>query len=100
MRLLDEIAALLESEGLEERVKLCFVLGAFLISRSQTKTELTAAALVSDHGDLQKCAHDKRISHQLVKMVQDLDDEDTVGDIGTDLASRSKEVLSIQYGTA
>ena len=28
MRLLDEIAALLASEGLEERVKLCFVLGA------------------------------------------------------------------------
>lgn len=56
------------------------------------KRKLTKAALVSDHGDLQKCAHDKRISHQLVKIVQDLDDEDIVGEIGMDLASRSKEV--------
>jgi hypothetical protein len=32
MRLLDEIAALLASEGLEERVKLCFVLGEYEVS--------------------------------------------------------------------
>jgi len=62
--------------------------------------ELMPAALVSDNGDLQKCAFDRGIPGKLIIKSQDLDRKEEHGDIGKDLASRSKEVRSLAAVTA
>ncbi|WWC87229.1 uncharacterized protein L201_002117 [Kwoniella dendrophila CBS 6074] len=74
-RLLDEIIKLLQTEGSEERVKLCFIL----------------AALVSDDAALQKAAAEKDCPAKLISILLALSQDEEKGDIGNDLASRSRE---------
>ncbi|RSH90252.1 hypothetical protein EHS25_001586 [Saitozyma podzolica] len=79
LQLLDVVVKLLRSEATEERVKLCFVL----------------AALVSDDAHLQKSAAEQGCPALLVEMLRSLDEEEEKGEIGTDLASRSREAILI-----
>ncbi|WWD00304.1 hypothetical protein V866_007215 [Kwoniella sp. B9012] len=74
-QLLDEIIKLLQSEGMEERIKLCFIL----------------AALVSDDAALQKAASEKDCPSRLIGILISAFQEEEKGEIGSDLASRSKE---------
>ncbi|WWD22052.1 hypothetical protein CI109_106540 [Kwoniella shandongensis] len=87
-QLIDEIVRLLKTEGLEERVKLCFIL----------------AALVSDDAPLQQMAADKGCPAQLINILLSINEEEGKGELGNDLASRSREAtllalasLAMQY---
>jgi hypothetical protein len=53
---------------------------------------MMAAALVSDDAHLQKSAAEQGCPALLVEMLRSLDEEEEKGEIGTDLASRSREV--------
>lgn len=87
LQLLDVIVKLLRREGLEERVKLCFVLG-----EKSPCPELTPAALVSDDPHLQKTAAEQNCPAHLVSMMVEIDRDEEKGELGSDLASRSREV--------
>ncbi|KAK8846743.1 hypothetical protein IAR55_005830 [Kwoniella newhampshirensis] len=87
-QLIDEIGRLLKTEGWEERVKLCFIL----------------AALVSDDASLQKMAADKGCPAQLTTILLSIGQDEGKGELGNDLASRSREAtllalasLAMQY---
>ncbi|WWC67683.1 uncharacterized protein I206_101595 [Kwoniella pini CBS 10737] len=74
-QLLEEIVKLLQSEGPEERIKLCFIL----------------AALVSDDAALQKAAADKECPARLISILISVNQDEEKGEIGNDLASRIRE---------
>ncbi|KAK4689772.1 armadillo repeat-containing protein 8, partial [Tremellales sp. Uapishka_1] len=75
LQLLDVIVKLLKGDGDEERIKLCFIL----------------AALVSDDTHLQKSAAEQGCPAQIINLISEVDRENDDGDIGPDVASRSKE---------
>ncbi|WRT65023.1 uncharacterized protein IL334_001964 [Kwoniella shivajii] len=74
-QLLDEIIKLLQTEGIEERIKLCFIL----------------AALVSDDAALQKVAADKDCPTRLINIFISINQDEEKGTLSNDLASKSKE---------
>nr|XP_018265756.1 uncharacterized protein I303_02129 [Kwoniella dejecticola CBS 10117]OBR87914.1 hypothetical protein I303_02129 [Kwoniella dejecticola CBS 10117] len=74
-QLLEEIVKLLQSEGPEERVKLCFIL----------------AALVSDDAALQKAAAEKDCPDRLIGILISVNQDAEKGEFNDDLASRSRE---------
>ncbi|WVW78739.1 hypothetical protein I302_100699 [Kwoniella bestiolae CBS 10118] len=74
-RLLEEIVTLLQSEGMEERIKLCFIL----------------AALVSDDAALQKSAYERDCPARLISILISVVQDEEKGEMGNDLASRGKE---------
>ncbi|ORX34369.1 armadillo-type protein [Kockovaella imperatae] len=75
LQILVGVVGLLRSEGLEEKVKLCFIL----------------AALVSDDARLQKSAADQGCSTLIMEFYFDVDKGLERGDFGIDVASRGKE---------
>ena len=60
--------------------------------REEENTDRLIAALVSDDGVLQKFAADFCCPTHLITMVVELERDEEKGEIGSDLASRSKEV--------
>jgi hypothetical protein len=56
---------------------------------------ILAAALVSDDAHLQKAAAEQGCPAQLVSMLLTLDEDEGKGDIGTDVASRLREVRQL-----
>lgn len=57
---------------------------------------LHTAALVSDDAQLQVAAERKGCPKQIIEMVARVQEEETRGDVGTDTASRSREVSTLR----
>ncbi|WVF70073.1 hypothetical protein IAT40_004860 [Kwoniella sp. CBS 6097] len=88
LKLLEEVIKLLQTEGLEERVRLCFIL----------------ASLVADDATLQKSAAERCCPTLIVGMLHQINQDESKGELGNDLASRSREAtllalasLAMQY---
>jgi hypothetical protein len=86
-------------ESLEDRVKLCFVLG-----ECNRTTQLIEAALVSDDASLQQKAAEKGCPSLVVAMLSEVIKAEQDGSIGLDLSSRAREVsveiTSLSLGNA
>ncbi|OCF37579.1 hypothetical protein I316_00705 [Kwoniella heveanensis BCC8398] len=88
LKLLEEVIKLLQTESLEERMRLCFIL----------------AALVADDAALQKNAAERCCPTLIVGMLHSINQDEAKGELGNDLASRSREAtmlalasLAMQY---
>ncbi|WVQ97812.1 hypothetical protein IAU59_004927 [Kwoniella sp. CBS 9459] len=88
LKLLEEVIKLLQTEKLEERVRLCFIL----------------AALVADDATLQKSAAERCCPTLIVGMLHTINQDEAKGELGNDAASRSREAtllalasLAMQY---
>ena len=93
LQILVGIISLLRSEGMEEKVKLCFILGKLISPYAAHRAyKSVTAALVSDDGNLQKSAADQGCPALAMQLFFAVDKGLDRGDFGMDVASRSKEV--------
>lgn len=96
LQLLDIVAGLFDADGLEDRIKLCFVLGKRPGDLCEADAE-PVAALVADNARLQEQAAKLDISKKLLDLIPHILDQGDTGDLPTDLAYRSHEVGSVPY---
>lgn len=91
---------LLKTESLEEKVKLCFVIGmSFPICRASRMTDIVAIA-VSDAPELSKVAAEQGCPQQIIALLDTVEKEDRAGTISRDLAYRGREVSNHTPGLA
>jgi hypothetical protein len=86
------VTELLKTEPLEEKVKLCFVIGMSpVVSLVSIATDSLAVA-VADEPRLAKMAAEQECHQEIITLLDTVEKADQAGTLSRDLASRGREV--------
>lgn len=91
---------LLETEPLEEKVKLCFVMGMPFTRNRVSRTADIVAIAVADEPELSKVAAEQGCTQQIIALLDTVEKADRAGTISRDLAYRGREVSEHTRGSA